>query len=113
MEKSALVIDYRYCTGCHSCEVACRQEKGFSVEEWGIKVSEQGPVKLNGSWMWNYVPVPSDICDLCAERVESGKRPACVHHCLAQCMEVVPLSDLAAKLEDIGNGAACFIPKAR
>ena len=46
-----------------------------------------GPVKMRGEWLWDYVPVPSDLCDLCEERVSQGKKPACVHHCLAQCME--------------------------
>ena len=44
MKKHALLIDYKYCTGCHSCEVACRQEKGIeSQDEWGIKLAEFGP----------------------------------------------------------------------
>ncbi|MCI8468477.1 MAG: oxidoreductase, partial [Eggerthellaceae bacterium] len=43
MTTHALLIDYKYCTGCHSCEVACRQEKRIeSQEEWGIKLAEFG-----------------------------------------------------------------------
>ena len=65
MKKHALIIDYKYCTGCHSCEIACRNEKQIkSQDEWGIKVTELGPEELGGKWYWNYVPVPSSLCDL-------------------------------------------------
>ncbi len=110
--KHALVIDYKYCTGCHSCEVACRQEKGISdVEQWGIRLAELGPERLGGEWYWNYVPVPSSLCDLCEERISGGKSPACVHHCLAKCMEAVALEDLPGRMEELGgDGVACFLP---
>lgn len=110
MDFKALVIDYKYCTGCHTCEVACRKEKGLSVEEWGIKIAEQGPAKLQGKWMWNYVPVPSNLCDLCEERVAEGKKPSCVHNCLAACMYLVDVDEIPAKLAEIGKTAAVFIP---
>ena len=40
MSKYAMVVNYKYCTACHSCEVACRQELEIPVEEWGIKLAE-------------------------------------------------------------------------
>ena len=110
MNDYALLIDYKYCTGCHVCEVSCRKEHDLPLEEWGIKVNELGPVKMKGSWLWDYVPVPSDLCDLCAERMEAGKEPACVHHCLAQCMELVPVEELSAAMAQHGRKVTCFIP---
>ena len=112
MKKYALVIDYKYCTGCHSCEVACRHEKGIEdMEQWGIKLAEFGPQMMDGKWYWNYVAVPSSLCDLCEERIEAGKKPACAHHCLAQCMEAVKLEDVGAKMAELGgDGVACFLP---
>lgn len=110
MKDYALVVDYKYCTGCHTCEIACRNEKGFSGDEWGIKLTELGPEKLNGKWYWDYVPVPSDLCDLCVERVEAGKKPACAHHCLGQCMYVVPVEETMDKMLELGKTAVCFRP---
>ena len=110
MEKSALIIDYKYCTGCQTCVVACRKEKDLPVDQWGIKLSEQGPMKLGNKWNWNYVPIPTSLCDLCEDRIDKGLKPACAHHCLAQCMEVVPLSEVSAVLADMGDGVVCFIP---
>ena len=42
-EICGLLIDYEYCTGCHSCEVACREEHSFGIGTFGIKVMEDGP----------------------------------------------------------------------
>ena len=110
MKKHALIIDYKYCTGCHSCEVACRQEKAIaSQEEWGVKLAEFGPERLAGAWYWNYVPVPSSLCDLCASRLEEGKAPACVHHCPAHCMALGPAEELAARFDGKVN-RALFVP---
>lgn len=112
MKKYALVIDYKYCTGCHSCEVACRHEKEIEdMEQWGIKLSEFGPQQMNGKWYWNYVAVPSSLCDMCEDRIEAGKQPACVLHCLGKCMEAVKVEDVGAKMAELGgDGVACFLP---
>ncbi|NTU88967.1 MAG: oxidoreductase [Actinobacteria bacterium] len=110
MSDYALFIDYKYCTNCHVCEVTCRTEHNIPLDEWGIKVAEMGPVKLNGKWMWNYVPVPSDLCDFCADRRERGEDPTCVHHCLAQCIEVIPVDQITERMKLAGKTATVFIP---
>ena len=79
-----LLIDYEYCTNCHSCEVACQMHLDLAPNEWGIKVAEYGPTKnIKGDWEWTFVPVPTDLCDGCADRVGEGRLPNCVHHCQA------------------------------
>lgn len=110
MSKYTLIIDYRYCTGCHACEVACRKEKGFKAEEYGIRVTEQGPIKLGGKWMYDFVPIPSSLCDVCVERIEEGKKPACVHHCLAACMSAEPIEKVSEALAELGEKTVCFVP---
>ncbi|MFC1869525.1 hypothetical protein ACFL0H_15530 [Thermodesulfobacteriota bacterium] len=40
MAKNGLLIDYNYCTGCHSCEIACQQEHDFPAGKNGIIVTE-------------------------------------------------------------------------
>ena len=110
MKQHALLIDYKYCTGCHSCELACSQEKKLGEEEWGIKVTEYGPYRLGDSWYWNYVPVPSSLCDLCLDRIQDDLKPACAHHCLAQCMEVVSVEKLSEALMEKGDTTVCFVP---
>lgn len=112
MSKYALIIDYKYCTGCHSCEIACRKEKALPLDQWGIKLTEQGPMRLDGGKvMWNFVPVPSDLCDVCADRIEEGRRPSCVVACLGACMVAVPLEDIpSAVANKQNNRVAVYIP---
>ena len=40
VSKKGLLVDYAYCTGCHSCEIACKQENQHPPGRWGIKVTE-------------------------------------------------------------------------
>ena len=108
--KYGMLIDYGNCTNCGTCMIACRKEKGLSLEEWGITVNEIGPAKLGGSWEWDYVPTPSRLCDLCAGRMAEGKLPSCQHHCLAKVIEVLPLEEIPARMAEIGSKVTCYLP---
>ena len=48
MGAKGLLVDYEWCSGCHTCEVACQLEHGYPSDQWGIKVHEVGP--------WEYAP---------------------------------------------------------
>lgn len=96
-----LLIDYEFCTNCHSCEVACQMYLGLDADNWGIKVAEYGPVKnVKGDWEWTYVPVPTDLCDGCEERVAAGRLPNCVHHCQSGVMYYGTIEELAKKASE-------------
>ena len=88
-EKYGLLIDYTWCTGCHSCEMACKVEHGWQAGEAnGIQLFEDGPRLMpNGKYEYNYLPVMTSLCDLCADRTAMGKLPTCVHHCQSACMK--------------------------
>ena len=98
-----MLINYGLCTGCDSCEISCLKEKQLPKGEWGIRVKQIGPEKLGGQWEWDYVPVPSRLCDLCAERRAEGKVPSCQLHCLAQVIEVLPLDEMAQRMVELGG----------
>ena len=96
-----LLIDYEFCTDCHSCEVGCQMALGLDPNEWGIRVTQYGPIKNRlGKWEWTYVPVPTDLCDGCAERVEQGRLPMCVHHCQSGVMYYGTIEELAVKASE-------------
>jgi len=99
MSRNGLLIEYEYCTGCHACEVACKQEHNFSDGMVGIRVDElvtEGPDKVHV----DYIPVTTRFCDLCAERTKAGEQPACVKHCQAICMMYGPVTELVKAMEE-------------
>lgn len=111
MNQYGLMIDYEWCTGCYSCEVACRNEHSLPLDKWGIKLTEIGPWKVGDrKWEWNYIPVPTDLCDMCADRVAKGKKPACVHHCQALCMEYGTIEELSKKMSEKGKKVMMYLP---
>ncbi len=109
MPRNGLFIEYEYCTGCHACEVACKQEHNFSDGMCGIRVDELvtvGPDKVHV----DFIPVTTRFCDLCAERTKTGEQPSCVKHCQAICMMYGPVAELAKAMEDKPR-SLIFAPK--
>lgn len=101
MTTYGLLIDYEYCTGCQSCEVSCKEEHNYPVGKWGIRVVDEGPWQIDeGHMNWNKVPIPTDLCDLCADRTSKGREPICVHHCLADVMKYGPVEELAKVMNE-------------
>ncbi len=111
MSRNALVINYEYCSGCHTCEVACQVEHDLPEGQFGIKIHQDGPRQLeNGKWEYNYIPVPTSLCDLCADRVAEGRLPKCVHHCQAGIMFYGTVEEMAEVMDEKPN-SAMFTPK--
>ena len=59
-----------------------------------VKLSMDSDAGFN----WNKIPVPTDLCDLCADRLERGREPLCVHQCLSDCMKFGTIEEMAAEL---------------
>ncbi|WP_302319254.1 oxidoreductase [Gordonibacter pamelaeae] len=95
--EKALLIDYEYCLGCSECETACLAAHGSGPEALGIKVTKLGPWKTrDGSWQYDFVPIPTDWCDLCEERTDRGSRPACARRCRCGAITYGTVDELAA-----------------
>ena len=107
-----LLIDYEFCTGCHSCEVACKKHLKLEKGQFGIALAQDGPRKKpDGKWDYNFVPIPTEICDLCEDRVKAGKQPTCVHHCQSFAISYGTVEELCAKIDKAKM--ALFIPAAQ
>ena len=111
MPVNGLLIEYEYCTGCHTCEVACKQEHNYPAGKWGIRVNEIITEKPDGLRI-DYLPFPTDFCDLCAARLKRGEQePACVKHCQAKTMWYGPIASLSRLMENKPR-SVIFAPKA-
>lgn len=99
-----ILVNYEYCTGCHSCEIACKKHLNLSAGEFGIKLTETGPYPYEDKtgkdrWEWTWLPILTKACDLCIDRTEKGKIPQCVQHCQAWCMYFGEVEELARKMD--------------
>lgn len=106
-----ILVNYEYCTGCHSCEVACKKEKKLAEGQFGIKMGELGPYAYDGDisnrdkWEWIFYPTITKACDMCADRVAKGKLAACVQTCQAWCIAYGEVEDLVKKIDGDGRYA--------
>lgn len=98
--RKFLMIDYEFCSGCHTCEIACQQVHDLEPHQFGIKLTQIGPDQLDERrWQLEYVPIPTDRCDRCANLQKQGKLPSCVQHCQAGC---IYYDTLEALVEQVG-----------
>jgi Fe-S-cluster-containing dehydrogenase component len=102
-----ILVNYEFCTGCHSCEVVCKKYLDLPKGEFGIKLSEVGPFEYsNGEgnarqrWEWCYQPIITKACNMCEERTVKGKMPMCVQHCQAWCMYYGEIEELVKKIDN-------------
>jgi Fe-S-cluster-containing dehydrogenase component len=109
MGKMGLLINYDYCTGCHACEVACKQEHGYPAGISGIIVKDFTHNTADGVQV-DFFPFPTELCDLCAARTRGGEKPACVKHCMTACMFHGDIGELAKQMQDLPR-SALFLPR--
>ena len=95
--KYGFLIDYEFCTGCHSCEISCKQEHNRLAGESGIKVIEIDPRQTGGKSY--YFPFITDKCNLCGKRIAKGLKPACIHNCWTGVMIFGLVKELAVDLD--------------
>jgi anaerobic dimethyl sulfoxide reductase subunit B (iron-sulfur subunit) len=73
-EDGIVVIDLKICVGCRTCETACP----FRVPQFGSNGRMQK-------------------CDLCLERLEDGREPACTATCPAEALHFGTMESLFEK----------------
>lgn len=100
-----ILVDYEFCTGCHTCEIACATSHDLPNNRCGVHVHHEGPWPLPNTndkkWQDTYLPVFTDMCDLCqnGEAAHDGV-PMCVHHCQADILRFGPIEELAKALAE-------------
>ena len=109
MAKYGILIDYNFCTGCRSCEVACQQEHNFPVGKNGICVTKF-EYETSAKQAIDYLPYPTSLCNLCLNRHKAGEEPSCVKHCQTRCMRFGNLHELVTEMEK-GPKMVLFAPR--
>lgn len=112
MQPIGMLIDYEWCSGCHSCEIACQMEHQLPVGQSGISVQTIGPWEIQEDvWQYTHIAVPTDQCIGCRERLAKGKLASCAHHCQAKCLQVGPLDRLIAELREKPKQSLFLLPQ--
>jgi Fe-S-cluster-containing dehydrogenase component len=101
--KYGLLIDYEYCTGCYTCQIACAQEHGWPEGIVGIKVIKTVQNLPRNKVSLSFFPFPTKLCNLCSSRTMKGLLPACVKHCMARCMKYGSIEDLNKEMTKKGR----------
>ncbi len=101
MTQYAMLIDYEYCTGCRTCEIACRQEYGREAGKLsGVEVKEFIHTLPSGRLFITNMPTFTKACVFCAGRVRQGLQPACVQHCMARILTFGKIEDLQKQIPE-------------
>lgn len=114
-ERYGLLVDYTYFSGNHAAEIACKEEMGLELNQWGIKEVEVGPFKKGPGndgvdWEWFYLPIPTSLF---SERwgdgpKKEGERPLAVQVEESATLTYGPLSELCEKLMGMDRRACLF-----
>jgi Fe-S-cluster-containing dehydrogenase component len=105
-----LLIDYEFCTGCFTCQIACAQEYHRPVEQIGMNVFEVVTMKPDGTPYLNFLPFPTENCNLCIGRTSKGEAPSCVKHCMANVIQHGTINELTKKINK--PRMVLWVPKA-
>jgi Fe-S-cluster-containing dehydrogenase component len=77
LKQNILMIDANRCSGCGTCEVACKLENELPAGPRPIKAIQIGPLKTDMGLIMEYAPTVCYHCD----------RPACVFACPTGAMQ--------------------------
>ena len=95
-----ILVDYEFCTGYHTCEIACAVSHNLPNNRAGVVVHHEGAWEIaKDAWQDTYLPVFTDVCDLCecGTKAHDGV-PMCVHHCQANVLKIGDVEDLTKDL---------------
>ncbi len=112
-KQYGLLVDYKYFSGNHSAEIACKEEMGLSVDQWGIKEVQVGPFKVGegndgDDWEWFYIPVPTSLFSKMWADGGNGGTPLAVQVEESGSLTYGPIDELAQKLVDWPRPAVLF-----
>lgn len=102
MTKQAILVDYYYCSGCHSCEIACAVSHNLPNDQAGVVLTHVGPFEASdGTWVEDFIPHFTKNCNLCqdGEAAHDGV-PMCAHHCQSNGIVIGGVEELARQFAE-------------
>jgi anaerobic dimethyl sulfoxide reductase subunit B (iron-sulfur subunit) len=96
-----MLLNAERCTGCYSCQSACRDANQVPYEEKWLEVVRRKPVLVDGDLSLYHLLAPT--LSKCAACVEKENPPLCVRVCMASCLYVAPVEKLLPLLKDNGK----------
>ena len=96
-----MLLNTDSCTGCYSCQSACRDINRVPFEEKWLEVVRRKPTVIDGDLRLYHLLAPA--LDKCAECVERENPPLCVKVCMANCLYVAPVEKLTPMLKNKGQ----------
>lgn len=113
-QQYGLLVDYKWFSGNHAAEIACKEEMGLGPDEWGIKEVKVGPFKVGegndgDDWDWFYLPVPTELFSRYWGDGGNGGTPLAVQVEESGSLQYGPIEELAKKLPELGNKAVLFL----
>lgn len=108
-----ILVDLERCVGCYACEVACRQEHSAALTTPWIKLHTIGPRDTGARLSMEYVPLLTDNCILCRDRLKAKREPACVAVCPTQALRLCTARDMLADLRNYRRYQICGIKELR
>ena len=97
--RVGMLVDLNRCTGCYSCQTACRMVNGFSYDVKWLKVIRQPPEEIGGELRSFHLVVPMAL-DKCAECITQENPPLRVKVCMGNALLVAPMKQLSSIAAD-------------
>lgn len=105
MTKMRMLVDLQRCSGCWTCAAACKVGNNLADEDWWLTVktlgSGEGIDRPSGIWpelRMSWMPIYTNDCVFCAQRVAEGDAPYCVHNCPTKALTFGDIDDEASKI---------------
>jgi len=86
-EDGIVVVDREACLGNEQCAMFCKEACPYEAPQFGAE--EEAKMQM---------------CDLCVDRWEDGKKPVCVEACPMRALDAGPVDELEAKYGVLKEG---------
>ena len=102
-DDGIVIVDHHRCIGCRYCMIACP----YNARQFNFKDNESWPNKDHPRRSHGV----AEACNLCAHRLDKGRKPACVEACENAGVGALVVGDLNDPESDISRMVSRFAVK--